>query len=134
MRIGIRMALIGWVALNMAGCASLGNGAIKTLSEDGARQVLSAGKTTKAELLLAMGEASVQTFRNGYEVWVYNCKPGLPGLPGFVGFLPVVGALASVIDASTGGRELAVLFDRDGVVKKYQLRVAESQVERLLAR
>jgi hypothetical protein len=127
----IRVALTAGVALGLAACASPGNGAIKTLSEDGARQALSVGKTTKAELVAAMGEASVQTFRNGYAVWVYNYKPGLPT---FVGYLPVVGTLANAVDATTGAKELAVLFDRDGVVKKYQLRVAESPVERLLAR
>ena len=127
----IRVALLGGAAMSLAACASLGNGAIMSLSEDGARQALSAGKTTKAELARVMGEASVQTFRNGYEVWVYNYKPGLPT---FVGFLPVVGTLAEVIDATTGEKELAVLFDRDGIVKKYQFRVAESQAERLLAR
>jgi hypothetical protein len=131
MRGCIRVPLLGCLALSLAACASLGNGAIKTLSEDGARQVLSAGKTTKAELVKAMGEASVQTFRNGYEVWVYNYKPGLPAV---VGYLPLVGTLANMVDATTSEKELAVLFDRDGIVKKYQFRVAESQVERLLAR
>ncbi len=130
MRKLIRMGGMAAV-MGLAGCASVGNGAIVTLSEADARRTLSAGSTSKVEVRQAMGEATVQTFRGGYEVWVYRYKPGLPAL---VGFLPVLGALASVVDASTGERELAVLFDGDGIVKKFQLRVAESQAQRLLAK
>lgn len=123
------LALAASLALGISGCASLGMGAAKPLTENGVRQALTIGASTKADVTRAMGDAKVNTFRSGYEVWIYNYKAGLPM---FVGFLPVVGTLATVIDASTRDRELAILFDKDGIVRKYRLREAESRVERLL--
>ncbi len=125
----LQLALTGSLVLGMSGCASLGLGAAKPLTEEGVRQALTIGKSTKADVTTVMGDAKVNTFRSGYEVWAYNYKAGLPM---FMGFLPVVGTFATVVDASTRDRELAILFDKDGIVRKYRLRESESQVERLL--
>ena len=125
----VQLALAGSLVFGMSGCASLGMGAARPLTEEGTRQALTIGVSTKADVTTVMGDAKVNTFRSGYEVWVYNYKAGLPM---FMGFLPVVGTLATVVDASTRDRELAILFDKDGIVRKYRLRESESQVERLL--
>ena len=125
----LQLALAGSLVLAMSGCASFGTGAARPLTEEGVRQALTTGASTKADVSTVMGDAKVNTFRSGYEVWVYDYKAGLPM---FVGFLPLVGTLASVADASTRDRELAILFDKDGIVRKYRLRESASQVERLL--
>ena len=126
----LRFALASSLVLGMSGCASLGMGAARPLTEEGIRQVLTVGASNKVDVARVMGDAKVNTFRSGYEVWVYNYKAGVPM---FIGFVPVVGALANVVDASTRDRELAILFDKNGIVRKYRLRESESQVERLLA-
>lgn len=127
----LQLALAGGFSLGVAGCASLGMGAAKPLTEEGTRQALTIGVSTKADVTRIMGDAKVNSFASGDAVWVYSYKAGLPM---FVGFLPVVGTLASVVDASTRDRELAILFDQEGIVRKYRLREAESQLEQLLAK
>ncbi|WP_332878906.1 hypothetical protein [Massilia sp. S19_KUP03_FR1] len=126
----IRLALSGSLIFGMSACASLGRDPARPLTHEGVRKVLTIGSSTKADVSKLMGEAKVNTFDSGYEVWAYDYKADVPM---FVGFLPVVGTIASVVDASTRDRELAILFDKDGIVRKYQLREAPSQAERLLA-
>ena len=69
----------------------------------------------------------------GYRPPLYHVLDAAVGLPMFMGALPVIGPLASGVDAVTSERELAILFDPQGVVSKYRLREAPSTVERLLA-
>ncbi|MDL2355666.1 MAG: hypothetical protein QFF03_10445 [Pseudomonadota bacterium] len=128
-----RMAqgLAGAAALGLAGCATLGLGAAKPLSAEGARQALTIGVSTKVDVTRLMGDAAVTDFASGNSVWVYRYKAGVPML---VGLLPVVGTLASAVDAGTGDRELAILFDQHGVVHKYRLREAASPLEHLLGK
>jgi hypothetical protein len=125
----LQLALAGSLVLGMNACASLGKGTARPSTEDGVGQVLTIGKSTRADVTKLMGDAKVNTFRSGYEVWVYNYKAELPA---FVDFVPVVSTVATVVDMATRDRELAILFDRDGVVRKYRLREAESRAERLL--
>ena len=126
----LRLALAGTLIVGLSACASLRLDPAKPLTEEGVRQVLTIGSSTKADVSKRMGAANINTFDSGYEVWAYDYKAGVPL---FVGFLPVVGTIASVVDASTRERELAILFDKDGIVRKYRLREAPSQAERLLA-
>jgi hypothetical protein len=119
-----RLLLASAIGLGLAGCASA-----PALSEAQSRQALTAGVSTKADVAQVLGSAKVNAFDSGYEVWTYRYKAGLPV---FAGFLPVVGTLATLADATTRERELAILFDPSGVVRKYTLREAPSPAERLV--
>jgi hypothetical protein len=101
-------------AFVLAGCASTGNGAVKTLTQERAAQAIVIGKSTKADIGAAFGAASITNFTNGYELWLYQ-----------VGYAKVVDSLPYVnlvVNSADNKRELSILFDRNGVVKKYQLR------------
>ena len=101
-------------AFVLAGCASTGNGALKTLTQERAAQAIVIGKSTKADIETAFGTASITTFANGYELWLYQ-----------VGYAKVVDSLPYVnlvVNSADNKRELSILFGRNGVVKKYQLR------------
>lgn len=104
----------------LGGCA-----APKPLTAESARKALTIGSSTKADVKAAIGSASVSTFASGYEVWVYNYKAGLPA---FTQFVPVVGEIASLADALARERELVILFDKDGVVRKVRMREGESKL------
>ena len=61
------------------------------------------GKTTKAEVMAALGAATVINFDSGFEVWVYRAKSRAP--------------------AETKA-EFVILFTPDGIVKKTRVRPA----------
>lgn len=112
---GLRCLLAG-VALCLTGCAAL---TARPLSEEGARQALTVGSSTRADVSRAFGLARQFSFASGYEVWVYSDKRRVPAL---VGILPIVGPIISIAGAVRHEHELVILFDRDGVVRKYRLR------------
>ena len=96
-----------------AGCAATGNGAVKTLTRQEAAQAIVIGKSTRADIAAAFGTASVTRFANGYELWLYQV-----GYAKAVDSMPYVNLVVSSADNK---RELSILFDRGGVVKKYLL-------------
>lgn len=78
----MKRTLVVAACLSIAGCAlvqpapkerPLGPGEI--LSAQPARNALAVGKSTKAEVRAALGEALVIDFASGYEVWVYRERP-----------------------------------------------------------
>ncbi|MET3133076.1 hypothetical protein AAKU55_003358 [Oxalobacteraceae bacterium GrIS 1.11] len=85
-----------------------------------ARHDIIVGKTTKADLDLAFGPATSVSLDSGYEVWIYRHKEETGG---FARHLPLLGN--SALFAPHRKREVVVLFQPNGVVKKY--RVHESQ-------
>ncbi len=107
--------LIAWclLAAVASGCASTGNGAVKTLTQERATQSIVIGKSTKADISAAFGTANVTTFPNGYELWLYQV-----GYSKMVDSVPYVNLMVSSADNT---RELSILFDKTGVVKKFQL-------------
>lgn len=60
------------------------------------------GKSTKADVRAALGEAIVVDFDSGYEVWVYRERPRE--------------------NAPSPGTELVLLFDPSGVLTKTRIR------------
>lgn len=107
--------LIAWcmLAAVASGCASTGNGVVNTLTQERATQSIVIGKSTRADISAAFGAASVTTFPNGYELWLYQV-----GYSKMVDSVPYVNLMVSSADNT---RELSILFDRTGVVKKFQL-------------
>lgn len=96
----------------LAGCAgpALFNTALDTpafsnpaASMQNAGDNIVIGKTTKAEVMAALGAATVINFDSGFEVWVYRAGSRAP--------------------AETKA-EFVVLFAPDGVVKKTRVRPA----------
>ena len=75
----------------------------KNMSLQSAGSVVTAGTSTKADVLAALGPATVVKFDSGYEVWAYRDKPAR---------------------AAVAGNEFVILFTPDGVVKKTRTRPA----------
>ena len=73
------------------------------LSMQGASEIVTIGKTSKADVMTALGVATVINFDSGYEVWVYRAKSRGP---------------------AEAKAEFAILFSPDGVVRKTRLRPA----------
>ena len=70
-------------------------------SAQAASDAISVGKSTKADVRAALGEATVVDFASGYEVWVYKERPrGKAPAP----------------------TELVLLFDRSGILTKTRIR------------
>ncbi len=46
-----------------------------------AKEALAIGKSTKAEVRAALGEATVIDFESGYEVWLYRERPAEKATP-----------------------------------------------------
>ena len=106
----MRFSIVSACCLWLAGCAGLssfnaGNDAPPfsnpAMSMQSASDSIAIGKSTKADVLTALGIATVINLDGGYEVWVYRAKSREP--------------------AETKA-EFVVLFSPDGVVKKTRLR------------
>ena len=72
-----------------------------TLLMQSASDSITVGKSSKADVMAALGAATVINFDSGYEVWVYRAKSREP---------------------SAATAEFVILFSPDGVVKKTRLR------------
>lgn len=101
------------VCLWIAGCAGLAGPqeAVPpfrdpTMSMQGASDSVASGKTTKADVLAALGPATVVKFDSGYEVWVYREKSREP---------------------ASSKAEFVLLFTPEGIVKKTRLRPATAK-------
>jgi outer membrane protein assembly factor BamE (lipoprotein component of BamABCDE complex) len=103
----------------LAACASLGNGQAFQQSDADRAQALRPGVTTRDDVRRALGEASVYQFDNGFEAWTYQSTSGVPH---WVRYLPYLGLLP--LDGFSHTKELALLFDRQGVLRKAEWHVA----------
>ena len=74
-----------------------------TLSMQSASDSITIGKSSKADVMAALGPATVINFDSGYEVWVYRAKSREP---------------------AEAKAEFVILFSPDGVVRKTRLRPA----------
>ena len=99
----------------LAGCAGPGAttsqqespaaaGAIKArgISVQQAQAAIAIDRSTKADVLAALGKPITVPFDSGYEIWVYRWKGTQP--------------------TTRGDTELVVLFDRAGLAKKMRVR------------
>jgi hypothetical protein len=97
-------------ALLLAGCATLDAGSEPTLTKatavpaGAAEARIGPGRSTKADVLAALGKTTAITFDSGYEIWVYHVKD----------------------DARRDARaaEYVVLFAPSGIVAKTRTRPA----------
>jgi hypothetical protein len=93
--------------------------AAKLLTQARATNAVVIGRSTKAEVIAALGESLVIRFDNGYEVWVYHLADE-----------PPTGerrrATRVTADTARAGEsaEFVILFDPSGVVAKTRVRPA----------
>lgn len=76
------------------------------MSMQNARDTIVSGRSTKADVMAALGSATVVKFDSGFEVWVYRPKS------------------ARAAAATSGTAEFVILFAPSGVVKKTRIRPA----------
>ena len=79
----------------------------KAMSVQDARAAIAPGRSTKAEILAALGQSTVVKFDSGYEVWVYRGN--------------VTGS------QPTEKTEFVILFGPDGMLKKSRVRAPQGQ-------
>jgi hypothetical protein len=93
--------------------------AAKLLTQTRATDAVVIGRSTKPEVIAALGESLVIRFDNGYEVWVYHLADDLPTRER---------RRATRVAADNAGpresAEFVILFDPSGVVAKTRLRPA----------
>ena len=100
MRTLIRASVACAFCACVAGCATPG-GSFTTVSVQNTKDAITVGKSTRADVIAALGKTTVVSFDSGFEVWVYKYKGDLPGKNEFV-----------------------VLFAPSGVVAKTRIRPA----------
>jgi len=114
---GIAPCIAAFMACLCAACAGTGIGMLEpspqgpgsvrtpaglSLAPQAAMDIIAIGKSSRADVSSALGQAIVIPFDSGYEVWVYRW----PGA-----------------DRTTrGATELVVLFDPSGLAKKVRMR------------
>jgi len=122
---GIACAICAWVA----GCAvqrpspdaSTAAERIRAaVSAQSAKDAVTIGKSTKADVLAALGKTQVIRFDSGFEVWVYQYLGDAPAKAG-AAERPERAASAQ---GPAGKSEFVVLFARSGVVAKTRIRTS----------
>jgi len=113
----LRQVLAIALVLTLSACTSVGNGKVAQLDQSQATASLTPGKTTKADVAKLLGDAQVLTFNNGdpYEIWIYQFDQNFSSV---LLYVPYVSLFVHAKDFR--GKEFALLFDKDGVLKKYR--------------
>jgi outer membrane protein assembly factor BamE (lipoprotein component of BamABCDE complex) len=111
--------------LILQGCASHGNESLRKESEGSVKQRIVENKTTKQEIRAMFGSPLTSSFiENGSEIWKYE----LSNVSGdAVNYIPIVNMFGS--SASGKKKELIVLFNDNGTVKKYNMSESDVQVK-----
>lgn len=117
--IGAALAL----PLCIAGCATPGPSAVptavvtplqtKVIAVDRVKDAVAIGKSTKADVIAALGETLVISFDSGFEAWVYRLANDTP-----------VRSAPARPDTTA---EFVVLFAPSGLVAKTRIRPAPSR-------
>lgn len=104
------------IATNLGACSTTGNEAVRSLSQDVAKEQILPGVTTKTEVTQRFGNANkINRFDSGVEIWSYrSVSPDTAGS----------GAVSALFGQARATRihELALQFDREGKVMKFVVR------------
>jgi hypothetical protein len=109
----LRLFMLFAFCLSLAGCAGAPGffNAAKVppfrdqkMTMENARDAVAAGKATKADVIAALGDATVIRFDSGFEIWVYRAMS------------------AGAKSAAPGAAEFVILFAPSGIVKKTRIR------------
>jgi hypothetical protein len=126
----VRIASAVLCALWLAGCATqrtITPSAVVTspqsraIPTDRAKHAVVIGKSTRADVVAALGETLVIRFDNGFEVWVYRLDNDTPGR-GALG--PRARRSASEKAGPGTSAEFVILFTPSGLVAKTRIRPA----------
>ena len=112
----MRTPLVAAAALLLAACSTMGNGRLAQVDAPQAAALLVPGTTTAAEVRQAFGDGAVVRFRSGFETWQYLYREGIA--KGWDD-VPYIGLVTSRLDHPT--KELVVLFDEHGVLRRWSL-------------
>lgn len=113
----LKSVCVSLIAVSMLGCASTGNESLRQENEVTISQKLTEGKTTKAQVRAMFQSPASTSFTDaGLEVWKYELSKMSADA---VNYIPVVNWFGS----STSGtkKELVVLFDEKGILKRYSM-------------
>jgi len=121
LRLLVLIALIGFIAV---GCASSGNRSILKETQDTVSEKIVKGKTTKDQVHAIYGDPLKTEFNaNGDLMWTYSIAKQKAVGGDFIGCLFTLGI---VCNNHQDVKHLVVLFDKDNVVKNYDLTTSES--------
>jgi hypothetical protein len=101
----------------VSGCAAPG-GPLTTVTAPNARDAIIIGKSTKADVMAALGKTTAIRFDSGYEVWVYRVTGGISASLGGGGPFRRADSDKRALDRT----EFVVLFAPSGVVAKTRIR------------
>ncbi|MDR6203258.1 hypothetical protein [Paraburkholderia graminis] len=115
----------------LAGCAvSAGNEALRDQSQTSVGNSIVEGKSTKADVQTAFGSANKVSFTDaGLEIWSYEFDHVTPQA---INYVPVLNLLAH--GANVEKKTLTVLFNEQGIVKKYTFAESSNVVRGGIAR
>ncbi len=123
---GMMMVL---VLMFLQGCATTGNESMRNATEESVKTQVTEGKTTKGEVKQAFGSPLSTSYTSeGLEIWKYELSKVSADATAFI---PIVNIFAS--SASGTKKELTILFDDKGVVKKYNMSESPITIRRGLA-
>ena len=118
-------AILIAVAILSAGCASVGNEALRAASEASVASKIIEGKTTKSEIRTMFGSPIKTSFTDGgLEIWNFEFS-NVALDP--IGYVPVINWFGST--SSGKKKELVVLFDQDSKVRRFSMSESDLRVK-----
>jgi hypothetical protein len=112
---------------SVTGCAVPGTSSVttttamaNTISAHNAKDAITIGKSTKADVIAALGKTTVISFDSGFEVWLYQVAGDTPVKPRWWELFGHAGSEKRTL----GKAEFVVLFAPSGVVTKTRIRPA----------
>ena len=116
------VALIALLGLCAAGCSTVGNGRLALLDAAQAQALLVPGRTTRDDVRQALGDGAVIRFQSGLETWHYDYREGIA--KGWDD-VPYINLIVARLDRPT--KELVILFDAQGVLRRWSLQEYRSR-------
>jgi outer membrane protein assembly factor BamE (lipoprotein component of BamABCDE complex) len=114
-----------FMVLLVSGCASIGNESIRKESESSVAQKITEGKTSKDEIRSMFGSPiSISFTDSGLAIWKYELSNMSADA---VSYIPVVNLFGT--SSSGTKKELTVLFDEKGIVKRYAMNESPVQIK-----
>src|SRR3569833_3120325 len=110
-----RLGFVACASLITA-CASSGSRTIRGVDQEAAAHLIQPGISSKADVERAFGDAKINKFPSGYEVWTYRYTETTPK-PG--SFVPIIGEL--VKGSNKHVHELVILFNPEGIATKFRV-------------
>jgi hypothetical protein len=101
----------------VSGCAAPA-ASLTAVSANHAVDAIAIGKSTKSDVVAALGKTRTISFDSGFEVWVYRVVDGTSAIPGLVGLFRRADSDRRALDRA----EFVILFAPSGIVAKTRIR------------